>query len=1160
MSKRRRRDPAQQALEAHDGLFRRDSWARGRDLHAAGAVTPLEKDAEGRVVAARVTDFVDEDELQDLSVFLEWADGDPEASRSGFLSGDCSCDPGLGCEHVVAALAYTFLGPIDPEGETEATSTAQPGGAAERPVAPDGPAQPAMERWLDLVRGAAAEEPPVLERPGTQKGLLYAISWREAPFAGLCLELRAAAKNKHCGDGRYLAATPFRLRSRHFRQPPRLLQRSDLEILDLACQAAQPLEGSAHDGSSAWLLPPAAAPTILEAVLATGRAHWIDPVNEPLALGDPEPGKAVWDLNPDGCQRLTFCLAEPQEAEVTVLPLPTPWYVGDGHAGRIATDLPQPALDAVAHCPWLLPEEASEYWQRLRAELPAEALAALPAPPELGQQHFAAQPRPVLRLGARECRATSLGYPPGEYRVAVAELCLDYEPAHPDGELAPVRVSPTDPDRTVRTLQGETLLTLERDLQAEQQAADQLGDLTALPDAFTPFLASDPEAMEETAPRLYVGTDAADWRRFLARLPELHRQGWRVETDPGFPLGVPREPDACELSVNQRDDGWFSLGAGIVLDGERIDLLAPLLTALHELPADARSALADPDDPTWDEGHLPVPLEDGRTVAMPLSRLRPLLATLLELFDRDAAGDGLLLPPADAARLADLEANGWPWQGPERLRSLAERLTAPLEPAPAPSGLHAELRRYQAVGLSWLQRLAADGLSGVLADDMGLGKTLQVLAHLLTEHEAGRADRPSLVVAPTSVVANWQREAARFAPGLAVYLHHGPDRDTARVAGADLVVTSYALLRRDADALAEHPFHVVALDEAQQIKNPRSRMAQAARQLTARQRLCLTGTPLENHLGELWSLFHFLMPGFLGDERTFRSRYRRPIEQHGERYRKDQLAARIRPFLLRRTKERVAPELPEKTEITRHVALGEAQRDLYEGVRLAVNEQVQQTIAEKGLARSQIEILDALLKLRQVCCDPRLVKAGEDETGRRAARERAGSAKLQALLELLPELLEEGRRILVFSQFTEMLEIIEDALQDHGLSWSKLTGETRDREAAVARFQSGQAPLMLVSLKAGGTGLNLTAADTVIHYDPWWNPAAEDQATDRTHRIGQDQPVFVYRLICTGTVEERIQRLQAEKGALAAGLYGDGRDGGEQPLLSEDDLELLLDG
>ena len=1157
---RKRSDPAQQALEAHDKLFRRDSWARGRDLHAAGAVTPLEKDAERRVVAARVTDFVDEDELQDLSVFLEWADGDPEATRSGFLSGDCSCDPGFGCEHVVAALAYTFLGPIDPESETENAAPAYPGGAGKQPVAPDGPAQPAMERWLELVRGAVAKEPPVLERPGPQKGLLYAISWTEAPFAGLCLELRAAAKNKHCGDGRYIAATPFRLRSRHFRQPPRLLQRSDLEILDLACQAAQPLEGSAHDGSSAWLLPPAAAPAILEGVIATGRAHWIDPINPPLTLGEPQPGKAVWELHSDGCQRLTFRLTAPQETEVTVLPLPTPWYVGDGHAGRIATDLPQPGLDAVAHCPWLSPEGASDHWQRLRTELPAEALAALPAPPELGQQHLAAQPRPVLRLSARECRATSLGYPPGEYRVAVAELCLDYEPSHSDGEFAPVRVSPTDPDRTIRRLRGETLLTLERDLRAEQQAIDKLRDLTPLPDAFTPFLNSEPGAMEDIPPRLHVAPDAAAWQRFLGRLPELHRQGWRVETDPDFPLGVPREPETCELTADQRDDGWFSLGAGIVLDGERIDLLAPLLTALHELPADARRALADPNDPTWDEGHLPVPLEDGRTVAMPLSRLRPLLATMLELFDRNTSGDRLLLPPADAARLADLEAEGWPWQGPEQLRSLAERLTAPLEPAPTPSGLDAELRRYQAVGLSWLQRLAADGLSGVLADDMGLGKTLQVLAHLLTEREAGRADRPSLVVAPTSVVTNWQHEAGRFAPDLAVYLHHGPERETARIAGADLVVTSYALLRRDVDALAEHHFHVVALDEAQQIKNPRSRIAQAARQLTARQRLCLSGTPLENHLGELWSLFHFLMPGFLGDERTFRSRYRRPIEQHGEHYRQAQLAARIRPFLLRRTKERVAPELPEKTEITRHVAFDEAQRDLYEGVRLAVHEQVQQTIAKKGLARSQIEILDALLKLRQVCCDPRLVKAGEDEAGRRAARERAGSAKLQALMELLPELLEEGRRVLVFSQFTEMLALIEDELRGHGLNWSKLTGETRDRQAAVEHFQSGQVPLMLVSLKAGGTGLNLTAADTVIHYDPWWNPAAEDQATDRTHRIGQDQPVFVHRLICTDTVEERIQRLQAEKGALAAGLYGEGRDGGEQPLLSENDLELLLDG
>ena len=460
------------------------------------------------------------------------------------------------------------------------------------------------------------------------------------------------------------------------------------------------------------------------------------------------------------------------------------------------------------------------------------------------------------------------------------------------------------------------------------------------------------------------------------------------------------------------------------------------------------------------------------------------------------------------------------------------------------------LRPYQAQGVAWLQFLRGAGLGGVLADDMGLGKTVQTLAHLAIEQAAGRLDRPALIVCPTSLVPNWLREAARFAPGLRVLPLHGPTRKArfGEIAAHDLVLTTYPLLTRDQEVLTAQDWHVVVLDEAQIIKNPNAETTRQALQLRARQRLCLSGTPLQNHLGELWSLFDFLAPGFLGSARSFRSRYRTPIEKHGDAERQAALHRRVRPFLLRRTKEEVATELPPKTEITEPVEMEAPQRAVYEAIRLSMHARVKQAVAEKGLARSGIIILDALLKLRQACCDPRLLAM--------KSAQKAGSAKLERLLDLLGILLDEGRRVLIFSQFTSMLALIEAALRKAGIPYVLLTGDTKDREAPVRRFQAGEVPVFLISLKAGGVGLNLTAADTVVHYDPWWNPAVEDQATDRAHRIGQDKRVFVHRLITLGTIEEKMEVLKERKRALVASVL-EAEHGGALRLTEADVEELF---
>jgi SNF2 family DNA or RNA helicase len=343
---------------------------------------------------------------------------------------------------------------------------------------------------------------------------------------------------------------------------------------------------------------------------------------------------------------------------------------------------------------------------------------------------------------------------------------------------------------------------------------------------------------------------------------------------------------------------------------------------------------------------------------------------------------------------------------------------------------------------------------------------------------------------------------------------------------------------------------VVVLDEAQNIKNAATQASQVVSELNTRHRLCLSGTPIENHLGELWSLFHFLMPGFLSSQARFKQLFRTPIEKHADSERLQQLRRRVTPFILRRTKGEVATDLPEKQEIISPVELGDKQANLYETIRLATEKTVREALGSKGLAKSQIQILDALLKLRQVCCDPRLVPLA-------AAKKITQSAKLEQLMALLPELISQGRRVLLFSQFTSMLELIEEALRKEGIPWVKLTGQSQKRDQLIERFTSGEVPLFLISLKAGGVGLNLTQADTVIHYDPWWNPAVENQATDRAHRIGQTEHVFVYKLVAQGTIEERMLALQKRKAALADSMYSDSA-ARKQPLFTEGDLAELL--
>ena len=543
-----------------------------------------------------------------------------------------------------------------------------------------------------------------------------------------------------------------------------------------------------------------------------------------------------------------------------------------------------------------------------------------------------------------------------------------------------------------------------------------------------------------------------------------------------------------------------------------------------------------------DSERFRLPIAKGKVLEVTLGRLKPLLHLLWQygLKRKDIKDNLLKLTRYQLLFMQEAEqalaASAARWQGTAEFRRIHTALLSPEAAeiiAESPAGLKASLRQYQLEGLNWLQRLRKARLSGILADDMGLGKTIQTLAHLQLEKETGRLRRACLILAPTSVLGNWYEEAKRFTPDLKVLIYHGLLRHQMRqFDDYDLIISTYGVAQRDKEFFVKYNFYYLVLDEAQVIKNTQTKTRQIIQQLQSKHRLCLTGTPLENHLGELWSLFHFLAPGFLGTQKQFRQLFQQPIEKHQDEAVRSALVRRLQPFVLRRSKNQVASELPQKTEITRTIDLTGFQRDLYETIRMTTERSVREAIAKQGLGKSQWVFLEALLKLRQVCCDPRLIEH-EDERAKHA------SAKLDVCLELLDNLMEEGRSVLVFSQFTSMLALIEAALVARGYNYLMLTGKTRNREQIIQRFQAGEAPIFLISLRAGGVGLNLTRADTVIHYDPWWNPAVEDQATDRTHRIGQKKPVFVYRLIGAGTVEEVMMKMQAQKRKLFDSIFSE---------------------
>lgn len=887
---------------------------------------------------------------------------------------------------------------------------------------------------------------------------------------------------------------------------PRYLQPVDKEIAALLVACNPYAWGATTLGG-------AAGHTALELMLDSGRAFWSEQRLGPLRRGEERAVTLEWKQTERG-----YGLSVELDGAAGMIPVTPPWYVDPERlcvgALRLPKDLDARQLAMLREVPLISERAASGISRRLALQCPE-----LPTPIPVSITDLREPPTPRLTLH------------PDAKHPGASRLALDFLYA---GQI----IDPTDPALVLTREQDKGLVRIHRDPSAEAAADETLRASGVEP------LSQNPGHYGLVAGARDRQRALADWFRFTETVvPDLEGRGWEVvqASESGLTL---HRADSVDAEVQTAGMDWFGLHFDLDVDGEKV----PLLPLVSELLADYRP------------GELPETLYldagDGRYIAVAAKRIEPVLQVIVDLFDREGGdAENLRLSRLDAPRLLDLGEVRI--HGGHELQRLAHRLRNfdGIKPTRLPTTFQGELRSYQQRGLDWLQFLRSYQLGGVLADDMGLGKTVQTLAHLAVEKRAGRMRHPSLIVAPTSLVGNWRREAGRFTPRLKVLVLHGPERRDFfdALPNYDLVLTTYPLLPRDAEVLGKQPWHYLILDEAQQVKNPKSQAARQVRRLQSNHRLCLTGTPMENHLGELWTQFDFLLPGFLGDQSSFARNYRTPIEKQGDGEKLKLLTQRIAPFLLRRTKAHVAKELPEKTELLRTIPLEGKQAALYESIRLTMEKRVRDAVARKGLARSHITVLDALLKLRQVCCDPRLLPPGTGNA------ERAGSAKLKMLMELLPEMIEEGRRILLFSQFTTMLGLIEQALKPLGIPYAKLTGQTRKREQAIETFRSGGADLFLISLKAGGVGLNLPEADTVIHYDPWWNPAVEAQATDRAHRIGQKRSVFVYKLITEATVEEKILSLQARKHRLADNIYGAGRGGHDLPIDTETIHALLAE-
>ncbi len=785
------------------------------------------------------------------------------------------------------------------------------------------------------------------------------------------------------------------------------------------------------------------------------------------------------------------------------------WYVDgqEGVARPVDRRVSPAAMRRLIRMP-VISEPLDSLPQLIAQGLPKVALEVGAELPDLSQVADVVDLEPTFRMRA----GGSLTEARVALRVAYEDVELD---VRADGMGPPVIVKAAGGSSVKRAR------CIRCDIAAQQQAAGILRELGLSPD-------------EEGNGFVARGDDAIQfWTEGVGGLPE----NWDLFVpDDLVDVQVRGEALGAHARVSSGVD-WLSLRLSFESEGVAVtqDELARCLA----------------------EGRRYVRLADGSFARLDAVKVREVLLRQAEILATSGAAGGKL-PLSQAGRVQDLLDQVGRASVSESAKDIFGKLRGieEIKGVKKPRNLKASLRPYQEQGFQWLSFLHEIGSGGVLADDMGLGKTVQTLALLLAVKAADEKADPdkkfkALIVAPTSVVTNWIREIDKFAPSLKAALWHGGDRKERKeeLESADVVLTSYALLRRDEELLAKTKWRYAILDEAQNIKNPTSATARAAKRIRADRKLALSGTPIENRLSEIWSIFDFVSPGLLGPLEKFEERYSRPIDA-GDAKAAARLRATIHPFILRRTKSEVAKDLPEKIETDQICELTGEQSALYSAVLKEVRTQVMGDVERQGLAKSQIQILAALTRLRQAACDPRLLGLPREFSDE-------DSGKLIALRELIETSIAGGHRVLVFSQFVSMLRIIRCALDEDGVKYEYLDGSTKDRQERVANFQRDDGPpVFLISLKAGGAGLNLTAADTVIHFDPWWNPAVENQATDRAHRIGQTRIVTTYRLVAKGTIEEKMLELGAKKRELVGAVLSE--DSGGAKKLTRSDLDDLF--
>ncbi len=836
------------------------------------------------------------------------------------------------------------------------------------------------------------------------------------------------------------------------------------------------------------------AATVMPEIAGTGRCMLqLNPGGQdwlPLVWDDGEPWQLVLRLNREGKQ--AWALDGYLRRGGEEMDLMAPVLISEG---LVFTGEKVARLEAGAPMEWIaslrklrrIEAPAGDARQMLAALLEHPVAARLEVPEELRYEEVRPAPRPCLTFRSN----SRYGWQPELLR---ADLAFDY-----DGRSVPESL----PGRGIFDPEAQRFVVRDR---AAEAAAKEFARQLGLEDGRA--LYGEAGALQLAAKKLPAVAQAC-----LAA-------GWHVEAEGK----IFRQPGGMRVAVSSGID-WFELHGEVDYGGASAKLPA-LLAALRR-------------------GEKMVRLDDGTYGLLPA-----------EWLSRWGAIAGMGAPEADHVRFRRNQAgllDALLATQPEvscdavfaRVRGELRSFSG-VSAAPQPAGFAGQLRDYQKEGVGWMGFLRAFGFGGCLADDMGVGKTAQVLALLEARRESRGERGPSLVVVPRSLVFNWKQEAARFTPGLRVLDHTGVARQVNGFAGHDLVLTTYGTLRRDAAEFKDIEFDYIVLDEAQAIKNPGTESAKAARLLRGRHRLALSGTPVENHLGELWSIFEFLNPGMLGAASVFKlagGAARNPSQET-----RQLLAHALRPFILRRTKEQVARELPAKSEQTLFCEMETAQRRLYDELRGHYRNSLLGMVAAQGLAKSKIQVLEALLRLRQAACHPGLIDP---------KRRGEASAKLDVLIERLGEVVAEGHKALVFSQFTSLLALVRERLDESDMVYEYLDGATRDRQRRVERFQNDpDCSLFLISLKAGGLGLNLTAAEYVFLLDPWWNPAVEAQAVDRAHRIGQTRQVFAYRLIARDTVEEKILQLQSSKRDLAAAIIS--QDNSLIRDLQREDLELLL--